>query len=83
MGGFPTITGVAFPAYFGRQHLGSIRGALSPITMIVSASSPLIGGLLWSDKYSYSISFVVFGLAWIIGGLLPLLLKSPADHENL
>ena len=83
MGGFPTITGVAFPAYFGRQHLGSIRGALSPITMIVSASSPLIGGLLWSNKYSYSIPFVVFGLAWIIGGLLPLLLKSPADHEAL
>ena len=81
MGGFPTLTAVAFPEYFGRSHMGSIRGALSPATMVVSASSPLIGGLLWTQDHSYAVAFVVFGIAWIVAGILPLTLDGPIGPQ--
>ena len=81
MGGFPTLTAVAFPEYFGRSYMGSIRGALSPATMVISASSPLIGGLLWTQDHSYAVAFVVFGIAWIVAGFLPLTLDRPIGPQ--
>ena len=82
MGGFPTIMGVALPTYFGRQHMGSIRGVISPIIIIVSSFSPLLGGILWNEESSYKSAFVVFGAAWIIGGLLPFTLGKPKPPDN-
>ena len=84
MGGFPTIMGVALPTYFGRQHMGSIRGVISPIIIVVSSFSPLLGGILWNDDSSYKSAFVLFGTTWIIGGLLPLALgkPKPPDIQN-
>ena len=82
MGGFPTITGYAMPQYFGRKHLGSIRGAISPITVIISAISPLIGGLLWDEKNSYTTSFIIFGTFWIIGGILAFTLGRPRNAPS-
>ena len=79
MGGFPTLTNVALPEYFGRQYMGSIRGVIAPITMIVSALSPLIAGILWEESYSYSVAFFLFGSAWITGGLLTFTLSKPKD----
>ena len=82
MGGFPTIMGVALPTYFGRQHMGSIRGVISPIIIIVSSFSPLLGGILWNEESSYKSAFVVFGAAWIIGGLLPFTLGKPKPPDS-
>ena len=83
MGGFPTLTNVALPEYFGRQYLGSIRGVIAPITMVVSALSPLIAGILWEESYSYSVAFFLFGSAWITGGLLTFILRKPKDPPVL
>ncbi|MDP6050064.1 MAG: MFS transporter [SAR202 cluster bacterium] len=79
MGGFPTLTNVALPEYFGRQYMGSIRGVIAPITMIISALSPLIAGILWEESYSYSVAFFLFGSAWVIGGLLTFTLSKPKN----
>ena len=82
MGGFPTITGYAMPQYFGRKHLGSIRGAISPITVVISAISPLIGGLLWDEKNSYTTPFIIFGTCWIMGGILAFALGRPRNAPS-
>ena len=82
MGGFPTITGYAMPQYFGRKHLGSIRGAISPITVVISAISPLIGGLLWDEKNSYTTPFIIFGTCWIMGGILAFTLGRPSNAPS-
>ena len=79
MGGFPTTTGYAVPQYFGRKHIGSIRGAISPVTVIISAISPLVGGILWSEESSYTGPFIIFGTCWVIGGLLALALGKPRN----
>jgi len=79
MGGFPTTTGYAVPQYFGRKHLGSIRGAMSPVTVIISAISPLVGGILWSEESSYTGPFIIFGTCWVIGGLFALALGKPRN----
>ena len=64
--------------------MGSIRGVISPIIIVVSSFSPLLGGILWNDDSSYKSAFVLFGTAWIIGGLLPLALgkPKPPDLQN-
>ena len=82
MGGFPTIMGVALPTYFGKQRMGSIRGVISTIIIVVSSFSPLLGGILWSEESSYKSAFVMFGAAWIKGGLLPLTLGKPKPPHN-
>lgn len=82
MGGFPTLINVVLPEYFGRQYLGSIRGVIAPITMVISALSPLIAGILWNESSSYSVAFFIFGSAWIAGGLLTFILSEPKDAPN-
>ena len=62
--------------------MGSIRGVISPIIIVVSSFSPLLGRILWSEKSNYKSAFVVFGEAWIIGGLLPLTLGKPKPSHN-
>jgi MFS family permease len=46
-GGFITLNGVLWPNYFGRRHLGAIRGITLPVSIAASSlGAPLIGMLL-------------------------------------
>jgi len=58
------------------------RGVISPIIIVVSSFSPLLGGISWSEESSYKSAFVMFGAAWIKGGLLPLTLGKPKPPHN-
>ena len=55
---------------------------ISPIIIVVSSFSPLLGGILWREESSYKSAFVVFGAAWIIGGLLPFTLGKPKPPDS-
>jgi MFS family permease len=86
MGGFPPLMNVAFAEYFGRHHLGAIRGVITPIGNVVAAVSPVAVGWMWVRTGSYDAPFVALGVAWIVGGLLALSAaapKLPSDHEDL
>ena len=63
--------------YFGRRHLGKIRGAL--MTMIVGSSSlgPLFAGLIRDWQGSFDLALVVFALAPLLIALLSLLVAPP------
>ncbi len=73
MGGFPTLINIVLPMYFGRDHMGAIRGVMVPITQVFAAISPVIGGFVWDYFGSYDIAFALFASFWIISGILMIL----------
>ena len=70
MGGFPTLMNVALAVYFGRQHMGAIRGVTAPVTQIMGAASPVFAGWMWDRAGSYDVAFIAFAFAWFSSGLL-------------
>ncbi len=77
MGGWAPLMNVAWANYFGRQHLGAIRGWVAPVGNIAGAVSPFFAGVMWDLRGSYDFPFTVFAVAWIMGGLLILLAIPP------
>jgi MFS transporter, OFA family, oxalate/formate antiporter len=63
--------------YFGRAHLGKIRGVL--MTLIVAASSlgPLIAGLVKDETGGFGLALIAFALAPLPLALLSLFARSP------
>lgn len=76
-GAYITVSNVALPRYFGRQHLGAIRGVSLPITIAAAgAGAPIFGWMLDSGVDSR----VIWGLAASLfagAGLFLMLARRP------
>ena len=81
MGGFMPLMNVALAQYFGRQHMGSIRGAFTPLANIVGAVSPFAVGWMWEQTGNYDISFMLAGAGWFVGGFVVLLAREPKEPD--
>ena len=79
MGGFMPLMNVALAQYFGRQHMGAIRGAFTPLANIVGAISPFAVGWMWQLTGNYDISFMLAGAGWFVGGFVVLLAREPKE----
>ena len=79
MGGFMPLMNVALAQYFGRQHMGAIRGAFTPLANIVGAVSPFAVGWMWQVFGNYDIAFVLSGAGWFLGGIVVLLARQPRE----
>ena len=77
MGGWATLMNVAWAAYFGRRHMGAIRGAVAPVGNIMGAVSPVLAGWMWDLQGSYDLIFTFFAITWIVAGFLMLLARPP------
>ena len=77
MGGFIPMVNVALAQYFGREHMGAIRGIATPIANIAGSSGPFAVGLMWQWLGDYDVSFVLLGVFWAIGGLFVLTARQP------
>ena len=77
MGGEATLMNVALATYFGRDHMGAIRGAVAPIGVIMGSLSPVFSGWLWTPETSYDLPFIILSVIWVLGGLIMLLAKPP------
>jgi len=82
MGGVPTVMNVAWAVYFGRRHMGTIRGFVTPVGNIVGAFSPIYAGWAWSTETRYDLPFAVFAFAWIFGGIISLATKTPRIPDS-
>jgi MFS family permease len=82
---FTGITLVAFwqlqamiaVTYFGREHIGAIRGLMWPLSTVSGATSLLVLGALRDWYGSYTLSFILVAAAWGLCALLLLATKSP------
>jgi len=59
-----TMVQVIYAEYFGRESLGSIRGAVAPVQMAFNATGPVLAGLAYDVSGSYDSIF------WAYAGLL-------------
>jgi MFS family permease len=63
--------------YFGRDHIGGIRGVMFPFANGMRAASPLFLGATHDWLGSYRIPFTIIIFAWISTGLMMTALKKP------
>jgi len=66
-----------WPAFFGRTHVGSIRGVVMPVTLVVSALSAPFAGYVYDTTGSYTSVWWAAVVLMSLGGLLSLSLRRP------
>jgi MFS family permease len=60
--------------YFGRRSFGSINGLLSGIHTVGTITGPVLAGLIYDARGSYSLAWLVLGVA--ILAAVPLLVTA-------
>ncbi len=75
-GGWTLAQTLLFANYFGRRHMGAIRGLSQVMAGPVGAAGPLMAGIIRDQTESYALSFMVFFCALLIV-LMALLLARP------
>ncbi|WP_245693858.1 MFS transporter [Sediminibacillus halophilus] len=81
--GFERITlNIVWPNYFGREHLGSIKGLAQTCMVISSAFGPLPFGLFYDLFGGYQEILLVMLLLPITAGTLSLFAPQPVYQKN-
>jgi MFS family permease len=81
-GAFITLNSVLWPNYFGRLHLGAIRGIVLPVSIAASSlGAPLIGYLL-DTNIEPSRVWAGAGIAFAFSAILVLLARPPRLVER-
>jgi MFS family permease len=68
-GGTIPISEFLWARYFGRRHIGSIRGIGRPITLIFSTVGPIAIGLIFDIFGSYNEAFLALAVIYIMGAI--------------
>ena len=63
--------------YYGRQHLGAIRGMIAPVTALGGGFSPFIAGWMFDTTGSYDSILVIMGGVALVAAVLILLAQPP------
>ena len=77
VGGLHLLVRLAWADYYGRQHLGSIRGITMSAQIGGQALGPVTSGFLFDHTGNYHLALQVFTAAAALGGLLVLLATPP------
>ena len=81
VGGWTVAHTLLFSNYFGRDHLGAIRGFAQTVAGPIGAVGPLVAGYIQAYSGSYTISFQVF-LGALLVVALSLALAVPPIHPS-
>ena len=81
VGGHAVLSSVVWADYFGREFVGTIRGALTPLTTGSIAIGPLLVGLGYDIAGSYLEVFLGLLALYLLGSVLILLAKPPVKPE--
>ena len=76
-GGWTIAQTVIFANYYGRRHLGAIRGLSQLLAGPVSATGAILAGLIKDITESYELAFIIFFAALLVVLLAVLLAKPP------
>ena len=55
-----TTHAVIWPNYYGREHLGAIRGVVTSVSVFFAALGPLSFGLLFDVSNNYTSAVLIF-----------------------
>ena len=76
-GGTVPLSEFIWAKYFGRVHIGAVRGVGAPFTIVFGALGPILGGLYFDAVGSYDGVFAVFVAAYLTGALAILASREP------
>ena len=76
-GGTIPIGSFLWARYFGRRHIGAIRGVGRPITLVFSTSGPIATGAFFDVTGSYVGAFLILALVYVLGAIVVNLSKVP------
>ena len=76
-GGTIPLSESLWARYFGRAHIGSIRGITQPIRILGTAVAPVLVGLLFDITDTYRPGFVLVIGALLLGAILVFLSREP------
>jgi OFA family oxalate/formate antiporter-like MFS transporter len=81
VGGILPLQETVWASYFGRAHLGSIRGIAMPFTIVFGAAGPVLAGALYDWAGDYVLAFSAFAAFQFFGIALILLARPPMKPE--
>ena len=82
VGGLHTLLRLAWADYYGRLHLGAIRGLTLPAQIGGQAIGPVVSGFMFDASGGYRGPFVIFGAAAGLSALLVLTAVPPPRREG-
>ena len=77
VGGLHVLLRLAWADYYGRRHLGSIRGVTLPVQIAGQALGPIIAGFAYDARDSYQLPFILFAVVVSLASLLVLSATAP------
>jgi len=81
VGGLHLLLRLAWAEYYGRHHLGAIRGVTLPVQIGGQAVGPVMAGAVFDYTDSYIGAFLFFAVVVSIGSVL-ILTAVPPDAES-
>lgn len=77
-GGFIPLQEVVWASYFGRRHLGAVRSAGLPFSLLLGASAPVLASFYFDHVGNYDGAFLAIAAAALVAVVLILLAKRPS-----
>ena len=69
--------------YFGRRHIGAIRGIGNPVAILFSGLGPILVGLWFDIAGTYQYAFFAIIASFFVGAVLVAVSREPSHpHEN-
>ena len=81
--GSNVIISIMYANYFGRNSLGRIRGVSETGVLLGQAVGPLLAGIIFDSRGSYSLVFLLFGGIALTSSLVVLKAKPPVRPASL
>ena len=82
VGGMIPISELIWASYYGRRHLGAVRGVGMPFTIIFFAGGPIFAAGYYDAIGSYDGAILTFAAFWLLAVLLVLAARRPAPREQ-
>jgi OFA family oxalate/formate antiporter-like MFS transporter len=81
VGGLHVLLRLAWADYYGRQHLGAIRGVTLPVQIAGQAVGPVTAGFVFDATGNYHSVFLVFACVVVLGSVLVLTAIPPNSAD--
>jgi MFS transporter, OFA family, oxalate/formate antiporter len=82
VGGLHLLLRLAWADYYGRQHLGTIRGITLPVQIGGQAVGPITAGFVFDVTGSYHMVFLFFASVVALGSILVLTAVPPSAEDR-
>ncbi len=80
-GGTVPLSEFIWAKYFGRVHIGAVRGVGVPFTIVLGAVGPILAGVYFDAVGSYEGVFAAFVAAYLCGALAILASREPPPKQ--